>query len=810
MTEHITVPEGDELRHRTIALLDAVARAQSKFIAGADTAALFDRLLRDLLALTDSEYGFLAEVKHTPDGAPYIKSHAVTNISWNEETRRFYEESAPAGLEFHNLQSLYGAVVLTGEAVIANDAEHDPRRCGIPAGHPALNSFLGLPARHDGAVIGVIGLANRPGGYDQDLADWLSPIPSAYGAIVHALRSDRHRRQAEAELAERDLQARAIVEAVQDGIVTINDRGVIETFNPAAERIFGYDAPEAIGRNVSMLMPEPHRSLHDDYLKRYLVTGEERIIGSGREVEALRKDGTVFPLDLQIRPMTVHGRRLFTGVVRDASERKRMEKMQSEFISTVSHELRTPLTSIMGSLGLVHSGIAGDLPAKVRSMLDIAYSNSRRLVTLINDILDIEKLASGRMQFDMATVDLGALAEEAIAANSGYAAQHNATFRLAERAPGAVVRGDKDRLMQVFTNLMSNAAKFSPAGGVVDIAVTRGTDAVRVSVTDTGEGIPESARATLFERFSQADSSTTRRRGGTGLGLAISRTILDHHLGKIDFSSTVGQGSTFWFEIPLSERRALSPAPNLGTPSGASRILVVEDDPDIATILVGLLEQEGYVAEAAHSAAEAKRKLAGGGFDALTLDLILPDEDGITLFRQLREAEQTRALPIIVVSAIAERGNMELNGDAVGIVDWIDKPIDTTRMMGAVRAAIRGNGGQHRLLHVEDDEGVIAVVTELLIDEAEVVAVPTLRAARAILAKEDFDAVILDLTLPDGHGEDLLAEVRDRTGRPLPVIVFSARDLDKAAAESINAVLMKSRTTNETLLATIRAALRTD
>lgn len=808
MTEQTTASEREELRHRTIALLDAVARAQSAFISGADTATLFDRLLRDLLALTDSEYGFIAEVLHRADGAPYIKSHAATNISWNDETRHFYEKSAPAGLEFHNLKSLYGAVLLTDKPIIANDAMHDARGCGIPDGHPQLNSFLGLPANYGGKQIGVIGLANRPGGYDEELADWLTPIPNAYGAIVHALRSDRHRRATEANLAERDLQARAIVEAVQDGIITIDDQGIVETFNPAAERIFGYDAFDVIGRNVSMLMPEPYSSHHNDYLKRYLATGEARIIGERREIEGLREDGTVFPLELTVKPMTVHGRRLFTGIVRDASERKRMEKMQSEFISTVSHELRTPLTSIMGSLGIIHSGIGGDLPAKVRSMLDIAYSNSRRLVTLINDILDIEKLASGRMQFDMASIDLGGLVAEAIDANSGYAEQHNAKFRLIERAPDAVVRGDKDRLMQVLANLLSNAAKYSPDGGFVDIAVTLRPDAVRVSVTDTGEGIPESARATLFERFSQADSSTTRRKGGTGLGLAISRTILDHHLGRIDFDSVVGKGSTFWFEIPLDETH--TPTPKTAASREPSRVLVVEDDPDISTILVSLLEEEGYEAEAAHSAAEAKRKLASGGFDALTLDLILPDEDGITLFRQLREADQTRTLPIIVVSAIAERGNMELNGDAVGIIDWIDKPIDTTRMMAAVRSAIRGNGGRHRILHVEDDEGVIAVVTELVADEAEVVAVPTLRAARAILDEEDFDAVILDLILPDGHGEDLLAEARDRTGRPLPVIVFSARDLDRTAAESINAVLMKSRTTNETLLATIRAALRKD
>lgn len=801
-TTQTTVEE--KLRH-TVALLDAVARVQSYFILGADTAKLFDELLADLLSLTESEYGFIGEILHKDDGTPYLKTHAITNIAWNDETRTFYKENAPSGLEFVNLKSLFGAAITSEKVVIANDPPNDPRRTGIPDGHPALNAFLGLPVINSGEMIGMMGIANRPGGYDQEMADWLSPLLTTYGNIIQAHRSDRARLLAEERLTEHDAQTKSIVETVLDAIVTIDDKGIIATFNPAAEMTFGYTADEVIGQNVKMLMTSPHREQHDDYLKRYLSTGEAKVIGIGRETTGLRKDGSIFPLDLAVSPMTVNGKRMFTGIVRDISERRKIEKLQSEFVSTVSHELRTPLTSIMGSLGLVRSGVAGKLPTKAQSMLDIAYSNSERLVTLINDILDIEKLASGRMKFDMQAVDLNALAQEAIDANAGYAEKFGIFFELTEKAADAGVRGDSVRLMQVFANLLSNAAKYSPEGDTVSVRIATHENTVHVRVSDNGDGVPEDARGNLFKRFAQGDSSNSRQKGGTGLGLAISKSIADRHLGTIGYDETDTNGGTFWFELPLASGGVISD--DVASPHDGVRVLIVEDIPGVAAALGTQLQKNGYDVATANSAAAAKRMLAGGAFNALTLDLVLPDGDGITLFRDIRSAEETRDIPIVVVAARLDDASQSVRSNAISIVDWIDKPIDTIRMMNAVQAVARTSDRPCRLLHVEDDDGVVAVVGELVRDDADVVAVPTMRQAREALATSDFDAVILDLSLPDGAGEELLADIKNQAGAPLPVIVFSAREMDKDTANSIHEVLTAATDGDDTLMATLRSVL---
>ena len=357
---------------------------------------------------------------------------------------------------------------------------------------------------------------------------------------------------AEQEANERERYVRLLIANVVDAIIIINQRGLIETFNHAAERTFGYSEEEVLGRNLSMLMPEPHRAAHDGHLEDYERRGEGRSLEQNRELQGMRRNGELFTIELRVSEISHRGERKFIGLVRDITERKRIEQMKSEFVSIVSHELRTPLTSISGALGLINGGAVGEVSPAIGQLLDIAQQNSQRLGLLIDDLLDMEKLIAGQMNFLLETQPLAPLLEEALRANQGYAAQHQVRLVMGEQMTAQVLV-DEHRLQQVLANLLSNAAKFSPAGEVVILSSSRRDDRVRVSIRDVGPGIPQTFRQRIFQKFSQADSSDTRQKGGTGLGLAISKELIERMHGRIGFDSELGQGACFWFELPVQD-----------------------------------------------------------------------------------------------------------------------------------------------------------------------------------------------------------------------------------------------------------------
>jgi PAS domain S-box-containing protein len=358
-------------------------------------------------------------------------------------------------------------------------------------------------------------------------------------------------KQAETALRESAQYTQTILDNVLDGIITIDEGGIVDTFNKSAEKIFGFTMTEIVGTNVSQLIPEPHGSKHDSYLRKYQATGIKHVIGINREVSGVRKGGATFAMELSVSEITHAGRHMFIGLVRDINERKQAERMKSEFVSTVSHELRTPLTSIYGALDLLAGGALGELPDNVRQLIDMALKNSQRLNNLINDLLDMEKIAAGKLDFDMVTQALMPLIDHALEVNQVYGAQHQVTFRVIERADEINVRADGHRLIQVLSNYLSNAAKFSPPQADVDVAVRLIGEHVRVSVRDHGPGVPIAFRKRIFEKFSQADSSDTRQNEGTGLGLAITRELVEHMGGKVGFESVEGDGSTFFVDLPV-------------------------------------------------------------------------------------------------------------------------------------------------------------------------------------------------------------------------------------------------------------------
>jgi PAS domain S-box-containing protein len=387
-----------------------------------------------------------------------------------------------------------------------------------------------------GEKLGKSGFGRRPRELGvEDIAVLRDLTEGTEGELEHA---DPRATQIQMRSAESRL--RAVIETVDDGILTIDGHGVVRTFNPAAERIFGYSAAEVIGRNVSMLMPEPRHSAHDGYHQNSDGTGTRDV--KDRELIGRRSDGSTFPMDLKVSEIT--------GIVHHPTERRKIERLKNEFVATVSHELRTPLTSIRGALSLLRGKHSAALSAKGHHLLEMASRNCDRLTLLINDLLDLEKIESGSLDFDFRVLDLAALAQQALTANDGFAQQYGVNLRLGPVPQVAAVWGDEHRLLQVFANLLSNAIKYSPKGGKVVVSVAQRDGHYRVSVQDHGRGIPAVFCSRIFQRFAQADSSDSREKGGTGLGLSVTKAIVERHGGVIDFVSEVGVGTVFFVELP--------------------------------------------------------------------------------------------------------------------------------------------------------------------------------------------------------------------------------------------------------------------
>ncbi|WP_312449791.1 CHASE domain-containing protein [Stutzerimonas nitrititolerans] len=398
------------------------------------------------------------------------------------------------------------------------------------------------------------------------------------------------------------------------------------------------------------------------------------------ELRFRHKDGRTVPVlvrgyiqrDAQGQPLRI------SGTSMDLTEHKRIEQMKNDFVSTVSHELRTPLTSISGALGLINGGALGEVPPAMQQMLEIAYRNSQRLGHLINDLLDMEKIAAGKMSFDMHEHSLRQLLEEALASNQAFAAQLGVNCVLRE-AVDVQVWVDASRLQQVLGNFLSNAIKYTPEGGEVSLhcSVPDATH-VRISVTDQGPGIAAEFRARVFEKFAQADASDSRQKGGTGLGLAITKEFIERMGGKVGFDTAEGQGTTFWCELPILETCASTPEP------GRGHLLVVEDEPDTGRLLYLMLHDAGYSVERVQSLHAAREKLADHRYDAITLDLHLPDGSGAQLIEEIRRNPLTRHLPIVVISAASHFDEKTRDPRVV----WLHKPISTAQLLLALGKAL--------------------------------------------------------------------------------------------------------------------------
>jgi PAS domain S-box-containing protein len=567
--------------------------------------------------------------------------------------------------------------------------------------------------------------------------------------------------------------------------------------NNEAERLFGYGRDEVMGQPIGKLVPaglDAGQAVADQTVPQLPARQ------NGHHLLGIRKDGTQFPVELGVNPIKIRDSVLVLSVIVDISERLRNDRLKDEFVSTVSHELRTPLTSIAGSLGLLAGGAGGQMPEPTMRLLKIAHKNSERLVRLINDILDIEKIESGKIVFNLTRVDVPALVEQAIEANRGFSESFAVQVRLEPPARAAFVRADPDRFVQVVTNLLSNACKFSPRGEEVVVAVEERTDSVRISVRDHGPGIPEDFKPRIFEKFAQADATDARQKGGTGLGLSIVKQIVTLLGGSVGFEAAPGGGTNFWVELPRWELMADADAT-----SEAARILICDDDVAVARTFAERLGQAGMPAEVALTGGDALTKAKVRAYDAILVDLTLPDCDGITLIQQLRGEAQHQNTPIVVISADATRGRDDIRSSSLDVLDWLNKPIDLRDLVAVLdRPLARRAARRPNILHIDDDASVLAAVAEVLGTSCNIASVASIDAAQRALEGHCFDFAVLDLVLSQASGLDLLPHLRNPEGNAIPVILYSAKAANGSNSAQVQAALNKSRASIDHLIVTLR------
>jgi PAS domain S-box-containing protein len=494
-----------------------------------------------------------------------------------------------------------------------------------------------------------------------------SELTDSSGSIVGYLSvladtGERKRHEAQMRLSEE--RFRHAFDEAPIGMCLVSPEGRLQKVNRALCGLLGYSESELLQTDFQSITHE--EDLRADLERvRKVLSGD--IPSYQLEKRYRHRDGSVVYTNLSVSLVRDRDNAplYFVSQIENIAHRREMDRLKREFISTVSHELRTPLTSIRGSLGLVEAGVLGVLPEKAQDMVKIARQNCERLVRIINDILDVEKIESGRLQLRIAPIALADFLRQSIEENAGYGEKYQVRFVLEHVPDNIHVLADPDRLMQVMSNLLSNAAKFSPVDSQVQIRAVREGAWINISVEDHGTGIPQAFRNRIFEKFAQADASSSRRFDGTGLGLSITQHLVQAMGGNIGFTTLVGEGTTFSFQLPAAGGLiATSPPPSVTgrhcvlvcgehvmareRPTRVPRILHVEDDLDLSRVIETALAGRADVVTAP-SLEAAHQHLRQGEFSLIVLDLGLPDGSGLALLEEL-QSPIARRVPVVILS----------------------------------------------------------------------------------------------------------------------------------------------------------------
>ncbi len=505
------------------------------------------------------------------------------------------------------------------------------------------------------------------------------------------VRDITERKRAEEELREAEERMRSVVDHVVDGIVTIDEHGHVESFNPAAQRIFGYALEEVVGRNVKILMPEPYHGEHDGYLSNYRRTGQARIIGIGREVLGRRKDGSTFPMELAVSEFHVGARRYFTGIVRDITERKRLEsqlqqrleelaeadRQKNEFLAMLAHELRNPLGPMRNALYLMRMAPDTASHEAAQAMIE---RQLQQLVRLVDDLLDISRIIRGKIELQRERLDLVTALRRAVETAQPIIDAGGHVLEMELPSKPVCVMGDLIRLSQVIGNLLTNAAKYSARPGRIHVRLAQEGDRAVLVVRDEGDGIEPELLPHIFDLFVQGEHSLARSQGGLGIGLTLVRRLVEMHDGEVSASSAgKGRGSAFAIRLPAIapvDIAAPQPRDQERAPAGVSRrVLVVDDNVDAAHSMAGVLELFGHSVHYVHDGPAALGAVAHFCPDLVVLDIGLPGMDGYEVARRLRAMPGFGRKPIVGVTGYGQDEDRRRSREA-GFDHHLVKPVD--------------------------------------------------------------------------------------------------------------------------------------